>query len=161
MVVHDHATPGGPHDSQEIVDAALDHARAHVPLDVRGRPRQIEERRALLDEVRGATGESGPWTSDAKTKRSFSPGSTTVSTTIAPSGEPSTPCGSGGDTRRSSSSVVRRQPSALTTRATGPSAVQSSVPRLAWRPATIRRGSFSSTVRPTYVAGSERKWSSW
>src|SRR5216117_1336314 len=120
MVVHDHATPGGPHDSQEIVDAALDHARAHVPLDVRGRSRQIEERRALLDEVR-----------------------------------------SGDDTRRSSSSVVRRQPSALTTRATGPSAVQSSVPRLAWRPATIRRGSFSSTVRPAYVVGSERKWSSW
>src|SRR5436309_2107680 len=44
-----------------------------------------------------ATDESGPWTSDAKTKRSCSRRSTTVNTRTAPRREPSTPWGSGDD----------------------------------------------------------------
>src|SRR5213083_2289932 len=146
MVVHDHATPGGPHDSQEIVDAALDHARAHVPLDVRGRSRQIEERRALLDEVRG--GDEG--------ERPLDVGREDEALVL-----PRVDDRQHDDRAERRAVDAVRQRRALTTRATGPSAVQSSVPRLAWRPATIRRGSFSSTVRPAYVVGSERKWSSW
>ena len=45
-----------------------------------------------------ATGDAGPWRSEANTKRSRSAGSTIVSTTTEPKGLPSGPCGNGGET---------------------------------------------------------------
>src|SRR5262249_12320752 len=96
-----------------------------------------------------ATADSGPCTSDAKTKRSRCATSLTTSATTYPSAVPSTPCGSGGDTASSTALSRRRQPSADSTLAWPSSAFQSASPRRACVPAPMRRGSFASTVPPT------------